>query len=131
MYSIKRWKRVQFLANQFWQRWRKEYLQSLQTRTKWQNSRRNLQIGDIVIDKDDDLPRNQWPLAKVTNTYPSDDGLVRKVEIKKGTRDVDKDGRRKNSLNTYDRPIHKLIMLVEMAEKRETKGYIPAEKQER
>ena len=81
MYSRKRWKRVQFLANQFWQRWRQEYLQSLQTRTKWQNPKRNLQIGDIVIDKDDDLQRNKWPLAKVTNTYPSDDGLVRKVEI--------------------------------------------------
>ena len=129
MYSRKRWKRVQFLANQFWQRWRKEYLQSLQTRGKWQNPRRNLQIGDIVIDKDDDLPRNQCPLAKVTKIYLSDDGLVRKVEIQKGTRNVDKQGRRKNGLSTYDRPIHKLIVLVEMAEERETQGHIPAEEQ--
>ena len=129
MYSRKRWKRVQFLANQFWQRWCKEYLQSLQTRGKWQNPRRNLQIGDIVIDKDDDLPRNQWPLAKVTKIYLSDDSLVRKVEIQKGTRNVDKHGRRKNGLSTYDRPIHKLIVLVEMAEERETQGYIPAEEQ--
>ena len=127
MYSRKRWKRVQFLANHFWQRWRQEYLQSLQTRTKWENPKRNLQIGDIVIDKDDDLPRNKWPLAKVTNTYQSDDGLVRKVEIEKGTCDIDKLGRRKNSLSTYDRPIHKLIVLVEMAEKREPQGYIPTE----
>jgi hypothetical protein len=29
------WKRVQYLANQFWLRWRKEFLQSLQSRPKW------------------------------------------------------------------------------------------------
>ena len=52
-YSRKRWKRVQFLANQFWQRWRKEYLQSLQTRGKWHNPRRNLQIGQ----SNEDLPK--------------------------------------------------------------------------
>ena len=35
MYGRKRWKRVQFFANQFWQRWRKEFLQNAQTRNKW------------------------------------------------------------------------------------------------
>ncbi len=109
MYGRKRWKRVQFLANQFWQRWRREYLQNLQARRKWQSPRRNLQIGDIVIDKEGDLSRNQWPLARVTKTYPSDDGFVRKVEIEKATQDMDKNGRRKNSLNVYDQPIHKLV----------------------
>ena len=29
LYSRKRWRRVQYLVNQFWLRWRKEYLQSL------------------------------------------------------------------------------------------------------
>ncbi|XP_028413601.1 uncharacterized protein LOC114536441 [Dendronephthya gigantea] len=113
VYSRKRWKRVQFLANQFWQRWRREYLQSLQVRKKWQNPKRNLKVGDIVIDKDEDLPRNQWPLAKVTKTYPSDDGLVRKVEIQKATSNLDKNGKRKNDLSFFERPIHKLTMLLE------------------
>ena len=36
MYSRKRWRRVQFLANEFWIRWRNEYIQSLQPRQKWQ-----------------------------------------------------------------------------------------------
>jgi hypothetical protein len=129
MYGRKRWKRVQFLANQFWQRWRREYLQNLQTRRKWQSPRRNLQIGDIVIDKEGDLSRNQWPLARVTKTYPSDVGFVRKVEIEKATQDMDKNGRRKNSLNVYDRPIHKLVVLVEMAEQLETAGNFPTEEQ--
>ena len=31
----KRWNHVQFLADTFWERWRKEYLQSLCLRKKW------------------------------------------------------------------------------------------------
>ncbi|XP_048048363.1 uncharacterized protein LOC125269515 [Megalobrama amblycephala] len=41
LYLQKRWKRVQVLANEFWTRWRKEYLLSLQQRCKWNKSRRN------------------------------------------------------------------------------------------
>jgi hypothetical protein len=48
-YSRKRWKRVQHLTNEFWNRWNKEFLGSLQERTKWTKPRRNMQIDDIVI----------------------------------------------------------------------------------
>ena len=34
LYCWKRWRRVQRIANEFWSRWRKEYLQSRQSRTK-------------------------------------------------------------------------------------------------
>lgn len=33
-----RCKRVQFLANEFWQRWKREYLLNLQQRKKWQKT---------------------------------------------------------------------------------------------
>ena len=42
LYSRKRWRRVQHLANEFWCRWRKEFLLSLQQRAKWNHSRRNI-----------------------------------------------------------------------------------------
>ena len=58
LYSRKRWQRVHFLVNEFWVRWRKDYLQTLQPRQRWVATRRNLQVGDIVIIKDDNLPRN-------------------------------------------------------------------------
>ncbi|CAC5381869.1 unnamed protein product [Mytilus coruscus] len=35
VYSKKRWRRVQYLANQFWDRWRKEFQSNLQSRQKW------------------------------------------------------------------------------------------------
>ncbi|XP_073718035.1 uncharacterized protein [Misgurnus anguillicaudatus] len=60
MYAAKRWRRVQFLTEQFWSRWKKEYLLNVSTRQKWHVPRRNLQIDDIVIIKEDTLPRNQW-----------------------------------------------------------------------
>ena len=80
-YSKKRWRRVQYLINEFWYRWRKDFLQSLQARQKWIRPRKNLQVEDVVIVKDADMLRNRWKLARVAETYPKDDGLVRKVKL--------------------------------------------------
>ena len=35
IYCRKQWRRVQHLSNEFWSRWRKEFLLSLQKRQKW------------------------------------------------------------------------------------------------
>ena len=35
VYSKRRWRRVQHIAGEFWSRWRKEFLQSLQVRRIW------------------------------------------------------------------------------------------------
>ncbi|KAK3748971.1 hypothetical protein QZH41_006839 [Actinostola sp. cb2023] len=78
LYSRKRWRRVQYLANEFWLRWKKEFLQTLQQRPKWIPTNRNMKIDDIVIIKEESQPRNRWQLARVADTYPGDDGLVRK-----------------------------------------------------
>ena len=53
VYARKRWRRVQFLAEQFWSRWRKEYLINLSLRQKWFLPKRNLKIGDVVIVQDE------------------------------------------------------------------------------
>ena len=63
LYSRKRWRRVQFLANQFWIRWRSEYSSQFQKRRRWKTPQRDSRVGDIILLQDDDLPRNQWPLA--------------------------------------------------------------------
>ena len=63
LYSRKRWRRVQFLANQFWIRWRSEYSSQFQKRRRWKTPQWDSRVGDIILLQDDDLPRNQWPLA--------------------------------------------------------------------
>ena len=47
LYSRKRWRRVQHMVNEFWTRWRKEYLVTLQERSKWEKKTRNLSLIHI------------------------------------------------------------------------------------
>jgi len=101
MYCRKRWRQVQYLANQFWFRWKKEYLMGLQNRQKWVGEKRNFRINDIVLVKDENLPRNQWPLARVVKVFVSRDNLVRRVQLLIPT-----------SKSELQRPIHKLVLLV-------------------
>ena len=93
----RRWRHVQFLADNFWRRWLKEYLPLLQLRQKWLQPKRDLKVGDMVI-VEETTPRKEWPLAKVIETHEGRDGRIRSVKIKT-----------KNSVLT--RPIHKLCLL--------------------
>ena len=113
LYSRKRWRRVQYSVNQFWLRWRKEYLQSLQTCNKWSKDQKSLCVGDVVIVSEPDVPRNQWSLACVVETFKSDDGLVRSVKVPVGYRCFDRHGRREREMSYLVRPIYKLILLQE------------------
>lgn len=113
LYLHKRWRRVQYLANEFWHRWKREYLLSLQQRQKWQKTRRNVKVNDIVIIQDDAAFRNDWKLAKVTAVYPSEDGCVRKVQLLISDSSLDDQGKRQSKQVHLDRPIHKIVILLE------------------
>ena len=75
LYCKRRWRQVQHLANEFWKRWRNEFLQGLQSRHKWSRKKRNFKEGDVVLLKDKSLARNQWSMAKVVDTKADDHGL--------------------------------------------------------
>ena len=113
-YCRKRWKRVQHLANQFWVRWKKEYLLNLQQRQKWLKPRRNLCVGDIVLIKGDEgLPRNRWQLARVVTAYKGADGYVRTTKVAVADSHLDDKGRRIRPARFLERPVHKLVLLQE------------------
>ena len=112
LYSRKRWRRIQHLANEFWCRWKKEFLLTLQQRQKWNYPRRNLAINDVVIVKDDNLPRNCWQLARVSRTDVAKDGHVRTVQVVLGDPALSADGRRMKPVRYLERPIQKLILLL-------------------
>ena len=97
----KQWRQVQHLATTFWSRWRKEFLPLLQPRRKWETETQNLK-GDLVLLRSKVVARNEWPLARVTKTYPSTDGKVRKLEVVTA-----KDGTK----STYIRPVTEVILL--------------------
>ena len=103
LYSIRRWRRIQYLSDQFWRRWQREYCLLQQKRKKWYDVSPNSHVGDIVLISNKSCPRNQCrPLARVTEVYPSEDGLVRKVLLL-----VTQSGKKK----LLERPIHKLILI--------------------
>jgi hypothetical protein len=108
LYCRRRWRRVQHLANEFWSRWKKEYLSSLQTRPKHNFKRRNFQIGDIVLLKEESLCRNDWPMAKVVGVKLDDKGeCVRTVHLKLSSQDCDQ--------RLRERPVNKIVLLLETA----------------
>lgn len=113
LYLRRRWRRDQYLAEEFWSRWRKEYLLNLQERQKWHKIHRNAKVNDIVIVKDENLPRNEWKLAKVTEVYPSEDGHVRKLRVLMSDSALDKSGKRVMKPTYLERPIHKTVTLIE------------------
>lgn len=91
------WRHVHYLADQFWL-WIREYLPTIQLRTKWIDKMRNVQIGDIVLVINEITPRRNWPLGRIVNTFLDKDGLVGAVKVK-------------TSKNTYVRPINKICLL--------------------
>ncbi|XP_063743151.1 uncharacterized protein LOC134866887 [Eleginops maclovinus] len=99
----KQWRQVQSLANTFWHRWRTEYLPTLQKRRKWEKEKRNLKEGDVILLKNDQLQRNDWPMGVIVKTFPGTDGRVRKVEIKTA---------RDGSSKTFLRPVSEVVLLL-------------------
>nr|XP_034320016.1 uncharacterized protein LOC105322041 [Crassostrea gigas] len=75
------WKRVQVMADEFWHRWKTEYLHNLQYRRKWQGHAVDLKHGDLVLLIEDDSLRNEWPTGIIQRTFHSQDGKVRKAEV--------------------------------------------------
>lgn len=98
------WKRAQHLATIFWDKWKKEYIHTLQNRRKWHRTERNVQVNDVILLKDKDVHRNDWPLGIVTKVFPGEDDQVRKEEVK-----VSRNGR----VSSYIRPVTEIVVLLE------------------
>jgi len=81
-YGKLRYKRAQFLANSFWQRWRREYVTTLHKRHKWKTREAYLREGDIVLIKNKMAKRNEWLFGRVVDCKKSEDGLARSVSLR-------------------------------------------------
>lgn len=67
----------------FWTEWRHSVLEGMMNRPKWNKEEDNIQVGEIVLMKDDKTPPLIWPLAKVIKTMPGPDGKVRVVRVER------------------------------------------------
>lgn len=58
----------------------------------------NVEVGDMVLVRDDDYPPSQWQMGRILEVFPGPDGLVRSVNVRTQT-------------NEFIRPIHKISIL--------------------
>ncbi|GFV34220.1 integrase catalytic domain-containing protein [Trichonephila clavipes] len=65
----------------FWKKWSSEFISSLQPRKKWQDAQPNLKEDDIILIKEEGPP-GTWPMARVLQVHPGNDGLVRVATVK-------------------------------------------------
>ncbi|UYV71018.1 hypothetical protein LAZ67_8001422 [Cordylochernes scorpioides] len=65
----------------FWNRWSCECLHQLQERRKWRTSHPDVNIGDLVMLKEQDKPIH-WKLARIVQIFPGEDDHTRVVLLR-------------------------------------------------
>ena len=96
---LSRWQNCQRITQQFWRRWKDEYLSSLQARGKWTVEQPNPEEGTIVLIKEDNLPPTQWPMGRIMGTKQGLDDKARVMILK-------------TAKGTIERSIHRLVPIV-------------------
>ena len=94
----KRWRRVQELISHFWCHWLKEWLPGQNVRSRWNEEKRDLKVGDVVLAISSDLPRAHWLLGRISAIYQGKNNHVRVAKVQVGQ-------------HSLLRPINKLIHL--------------------
>ena len=84
----KKWRAVQAASDMLWNRWRKEYLPTLTQRRGGLLKERNFKKGDLVILQEKNVPRSHWPIGRVMEIYPGQDGIVRIVKLRTSTNEI-------------------------------------------
>ena len=92
----KLFRQTQAYADLIWDRFRKEYLPTLNSRKKWQTTTdRSLEQGDLVWLVEDSDKRGYYNMGRITEAFEDSDGVIRSSTIRT------KDG-------YYKRPVVKL-----------------------
>ncbi|CAA9997912.1 unnamed protein product [Nesidiocoris tenuis] len=79
---LTRWQLVQNLTQHIWDRWNRDYLSSLQQRAKWRQAQDDLQVGSLVVVREDNLPPLLWRLGRVTDVHRGQDNHVRVATVR-------------------------------------------------
>jgi len=80
--TLSRWQLIQKMRDHYWQRWSREYIQTLAFRPKWTRSEVGPNIGDLCLVRSEVTPPTWWPLARITRLHPGDDGVTSVVTVR-------------------------------------------------
>ncbi|XP_063369808.1 uncharacterized protein LOC134658131 [Cydia amplana] len=78
---LDRFLRLEQLRQHFWKRWSTEFVSLLQQRYKWRERQRDLQLGELVLIKEEGLPPLLWRMGRVVKLYNGKDGVPRVADI--------------------------------------------------
>ncbi len=102
MNRLNQYQLVESRVQEFWRRWSREYINTLQQRNKWMWTKQNVAVGDLVLLVEESPPAN-WKMGRIETLDTGDDGLVRSVTVKTAT-------------SILKRPIVKLVPLLSQNE---------------
>ena len=95
---LTRYQLLDKMTQSFWKRWSQEYLTSLQQREKWNHPSKPIQLGTVVIVRDNNCHPLCWPLGVIEEVYPGRDNIVRTVKVR-------------TSAGSYIRPVVRICPL--------------------
>ena len=75
------WRDVRRIADAFVERWRKEYVSTILSRTKWNKTTTNVYVGQLVVMVDDLTPRDSWRIARIDEILSDDKNHARRLKI--------------------------------------------------
>lgn len=78
---LRQWQQTQKIFHDVWKRWHTEYLATLQPRTKWLKPSTDMDVGRLVVLKDENSPPLRWQMARITELHPGADGIIRVVTL--------------------------------------------------
>ncbi|XP_063361764.1 uncharacterized protein LOC134650741 isoform X3 [Cydia amplana] len=79
---LPRYEMLEKMRQHFWQRWSKQYISELQTRTKWQTHGQDIVHNSLVLVKEENLPPLKWRLGRVVTLFTGHDGVSRVADVK-------------------------------------------------
>lgn len=83
---LKQYQRVVAMKQQFWKRWSREYLSTLQVKYKWKHDEPDApKIGDLVLLIQRNVPSKQWQLGRIVALFTGRDNKVRVAEVETTT----------------------------------------------
>lgn len=86
------------MRQSFWSRFYKEYISLLQKRPKWFQKQPNLEIGSLVLIKEDGVLPLKWILARISKLIKDKNNIARSAIVK-------------TQKGEFTRPITKLCVL--------------------
>lgn len=110
--TLDQFQAIQKGIQMFWKRFYVEYLHHMHPRKKWYKAGSDLNVNDLVVIIDDNLPPAKWLMGRVVELHEGNDGYVRMATVQTKARDDDYgQGGPKKKPPTFQRPIAKLCKL--------------------